>query len=71
MKSKLCTPVTSSCAVQDNKGNHCPDKPVNFLEHNGKTIGLCERCFNNYQNGAYNNQHSKQYKTDTDYVGIY
>jgi hypothetical protein len=49
----------TQCAVQDNKGQHCPDEPVHYLEHNDVTIGLCARCFLNYQHGAFNKDRAK------------
>jgi len=47
------------CAVQDSSGQHCPDEPVHHFEHNGVTIGLCARCFINYQNGAFDKDRNK------------
>ena len=41
------------CDVHDRQGNHCPDEPVHYFEYKGKQVGLCERCYKNYQNGAF------------------
>ena len=43
----------AQCSVRDNKGKHCPDKPDHYFEYNGKEVGLCERCFEAYNNGAF------------------
>jgi len=40
----------SECAIVDNKGHHCQDKVVYYINHNDKEIGLCERCYQNYLN---------------------
>ena len=44
--------VEPTCSVSDGRGNYCPDKPVYFL-NNGKEIGLCERCYENYKRGLF------------------
>ena len=48
------------CSVRDNKGNHCPEVPAHYIERNGERVGLCERCFQNYQNGAFDKQRAKR-----------
>jgi hypothetical protein len=46
--------IESKCSVQDNNGNHCPDKPTHFIcMEYGKEVCLCERCYVNYLNGLY------------------
>jgi uncharacterized membrane protein len=41
------------CAITTNEGKHCPDMPEHYFEHNGKEVGLCNRCYENYQNGNF------------------
>jgi len=48
----MCIPVIE-CSVQDNNGKHCPDKPEHYFEHNGKEVGLCNRCYLNYKAGEF------------------
>ena len=43
----------STCSVSDGNGEHCPNKPEYFLEHNGREISLCEICYKNYQRGYF------------------
>lgn len=45
--------IKPECSVQDNQGKHCPDKVSHYIEHNGKEIKLCERCYVAYKNGAF------------------
>lgn len=42
--------VESRCDVRDGSGGRCPEKPEHFL---GKQVGLCRRCYLNYQEGAF------------------
>jgi len=53
------------CAVHNNKGKHCPDKPVHYIEFNSKRVGLCERCYQNYLNGAFNKERAKRIAVET------
>lgn len=50
----------AQCAVRDNKSNHCPEVPVHYIERNGERVGLCERCFQSYQNGAFDKDRAKR-----------
>jgi len=50
----------AQCSVRDNKGQHCPDDPVHYFEYKGKRVGLCKRCFINYQNGAFQYERVKR-----------
>jgi len=50
----------AQCAVHDNKGQHCPDTPVHYVEYRGERVGLCERCFLNFQNGAFDHERVKR-----------
>jgi len=43
----------AQCAVCDNKRQHCPDEPIHYVEYRDEKVGLCERCFSNFQNGAF------------------
>jgi hypothetical protein len=49
----------AQCAVHDNKGQHCPDAPVHYVEYRGEKVGLCSRCFLNFQNGAFDQERVK------------
>ena len=42
------------CAVKDNKGIHCKEKPEHFVKlKNGKTVELCNKCFRSYNQGQW------------------
>jgi len=47
------TEPEDECAVTDNKGNHCPEKPSHTIFRNGEQLELCERCYLNVMKGAY------------------
>lgn len=49
----------AQCAVHTRKGEHCPDKPVHYIEFNGKRVSLCKRCYLNYISGAFNKERAK------------
>ena len=51
--------VVASCSVNDNKGNHCPDKAEHFLEYKGEKVRLCDRCFKNFEAGAYRGKYGE------------
>jgi len=57
----------AQCAVHTKSGEHCPDAPEHTVEYNGKKVGLCKRCFTNYQNGEFSRQ--KRYADDRLYIG--
>ena len=48
------------CSVRDRQGNHCPDEPVHFFDYNDKRVGLCERCYIAFQNGAFDYSRQKE-----------
>jgi len=37
-----------SCAVKDNKGNHCLETPVNYIIKEGKEFLLCDKCYKSW-----------------------
>lgn len=41
------------CDVVDNKGNHCPDTPEHTVIYQGKTVRLCERCYQGWKIGRF------------------
>lgn len=41
------------CAVTDQHGKHCPDRPTHKVEHDGKIVFLCDRCHLNWLSGTY------------------
>jgi hypothetical protein len=41
--------VRPQCAVKSSEGEHCPEEIEHYVEINGKEVGLCERCYRNYQ----------------------
>ena len=47
--------IHPQCAVQDNNGNHCPEKPSHNIEieYGRRRVYLCERCYQNYLNGEF------------------
>ena len=58
------------CSVKDNSGRHCPEEPIHFLEYNGREIGLCDRCYSNYLNGAFDSRSQiKRHREDRLYIG--
>lgn len=60
----------AQCAVHTRKGEHCPDEPVRYIEFNGKKVGLCERCYQNYLNGAFDKERAKRIAVeDRLYIG--
>ena len=46
----------AQCAVHTHKGEHCPDEPAHYVDFNGKRVGLCERCYQNYLNGTFDKE---------------
>ncbi len=56
MEDKL-TPAgwrEAKCSVTTPKGKvYCPDPPVHQFQDGGKTIYLCERCYEAVNYGAY------------------
>jgi len=59
----------AQCAVHDNKGRHCLDSPVHYIEYRGEKVGLCERCFLNFQNGAFDQERVKRiHREDRFYI---
>ena len=41
------------CAVTTLGGEHCPEKANHYVNKNGVFVRLCDRCYENLQNGAY------------------
>ena len=45
------------CAVKDNKGNHCPDKPKHFAKDtDGYVCELCDGCYQAWIRGSWQDQ---------------
>lgn len=42
------------CEVKDLKGNRCPENSRHKVVVDYLTFYLCDRCYINYLNGAYN-----------------
>lgn len=45
----------SQCAVTDQNKSHCPDTVKHEIKYKGQKVGLCDRCYKNFQNGMYSN----------------
>ncbi len=43
----------SQCCITDNNGNRCPEIATHSINYLDTVIPLCEKCFINYANGAY------------------
>ena len=50
------------CATQDNKGNHCPEKPTRdaIAITTGRHVRVCEKCFKNWSDQGIIKAHNEK-----------
>ena len=54
----LKTKENRQCAIVSKDGVHCTEKATNKIIGRDVTVYyLCDRCYNNYLNGAYGTKH--------------
>lgn len=51
--------IEFQCDVHDNTGQHCPELPIHKVNHDGKKVKLCDKCYNQWKIGAFSNEKTK------------